>query len=155
MKSKTSFREKMLRPAEPRIVGEDAGTRRFGVGRMLIPTPRLVEAVVRTVPEGRLMTLSELRRRLASENGADFACPLTTGIFLRIVAEAAEETLNENPAAATAPWWRTVRDDGTLIDKFPGAMALQAERLRREGQRVEPKGKSSWKVVFPEGISGL
>jgi hypothetical protein len=147
MKSKTSFREKMLRPSEPRIVEEDPGTRRFGSGRMLIPTPRLIEAEVQTIAEGQLMRLSELRSRLAAQYGADFTCPLTTGIFLRIVAEAAEEARTENPAAATAPWWRLVRDDGMLIDKFPGAWSLQADRLQQEGHRVGPKGRGKLAVI--------
>ena len=136
----------MLRPEAPRLVEGVEGKGPFGSGTMLIPTPRLVEAVVWKVPVGGVMVLSELRRRLAEAHGADFACPLTTGIFLRIVAEAAEEELKENPAAAVAPWWRVVRDDGKLIDKFPGAPSLQADRLRAEGlSPLEGRG-GKWRV---------
>ena len=35
--------------------------------------------------------MSNLRSRLAKDAGADIACPMTTGIFLKIVAFAAEE----------------------------------------------------------------
>src|SRR6266850_2892557 len=64
--------------------------RRLGQGRMLVPRPLDVDAEMRRVRKGRLTTVSCLRARLAQRAGADHACPLTTGIFMRIAAEAAE-----------------------------------------------------------------
>ena len=55
-------------------------------------------------------------------------CPITTGIFVRIAAEAAEEQLEQGIERVT-PYWRVVRDDGSLIARFPGGAA----RLRAEG----------------------
>ncbi|GIK23718.1 MAG: hypothetical protein BroJett005_31320 [Ignavibacteriota bacterium] len=78
------------------------------------------------------MTISDLRDRLAAGTGANAACPLCTGIFLRIVAEAAEENLRAG-RNRVAPWWRIVGDDGSLNPKRPGATKTQASRLRREG----------------------
>ena len=43
------------------------------------------------IPRGKLVTVSALRRALAADFETDVTCPLTTGIFVRIVAEAAEE----------------------------------------------------------------
>lgn len=60
---------------------------------MLIPKPLDVDALIRKAKKGKLITISEIRSRLARDNGVDTACPLTTGIFVRIVAEAAEEAL--------------------------------------------------------------
>jgi hypothetical protein len=31
-----------------------------------------------------------------------------------------------------------IRDDGSLIEKFPGGVERQAERLREEGHRIVP-----------------
>lgn len=109
--------------------------KRFGAGTMLIPKPLDVDAMIRHVPKGELMTLSDLRRSLAAEAGADVTCPLTAGIFLRIAAETAEEDARAGKKRIT-PYWRVVRDDGTLIDKFPGGPEGQAEHLRAEGHTV-------------------
>jgi alkylated DNA nucleotide flippase Atl1 len=40
------------------------------------------------------------------------------------------------------PYWRVVRSDGSLNEKFPGGMEAQAARLREEGHTIEGgKGK--------------
>ena len=57
----------------------------------LIPTPRVVDAYIRAIPSGSSRTIGDMRETLAKQHGADFTCPLTSGIFLRIVAEAAHE----------------------------------------------------------------
>ncbi len=110
-------------------------------GRMLISTPLELDAVIRRIPEGRVLTLGALRANLARNHGADYTCPLTTGIFLKIVAEAADE---ERAAgrAGTAPYWRVVRDDGTLIDTLPGGFAHQIRRLDEDGVVVLHLGKT-------------
>jgi alkylated DNA nucleotide flippase Atl1 len=112
----------------------------FPVGRLLVSTPRELDAIIRRIPEGRVLTLGALRGALARDRNADYTCPLTTGIFLRIVAEAAEE---ERAASAPrlAPYWRVVRDDGTLIDRLPGGATAQARALEKEGVHVLHLGK--------------
>jgi len=105
---------------------------RFGKGRMLIPRPLDVDAALRRVRKGKLMTQSQLRAVLAAAAGADVACPLTTGIFIRIAAEAAEEDRRTGKKRIT-PYWRAVKDDGSLNDKFPGGAEAQAAKLREEG----------------------
>lgn len=109
-------------------------------GRMLVSTPRELDAIIRRIPEGRVLSIGALRGALARDHRADYTCPITTGIFLRIVAEAAEE---ERAAGVgrISPYWRMVRDDGTLIDKLPGGTAAQARLLEREGVHVLLLGK--------------
>lgn len=118
----------------------------FGSGTMLIPRPRDVDAIMRGVKKGKLITTSQIRERLARRAGADCACPLTTGIFVRVAAEAAEEDRRAGRVRIT-PYWRTVRDDGGLNEKFPGGAAAQAAKLRKEGFSIQPgKGKQPPKV---------
>lgn len=102
---------------------------------MLIPTGLDVDALVRSIPVGKLVTADQLRERLARGFGADITCPLVTGIFLRIIAEAAEEGLGRGAKLIT-PYWRVVRVDGSLIDKFPGGVEAQAKRLIAEGHTI-------------------
>lgn len=67
---------------------------------------------------------------------ADVTCPLTSGIFVRIVAEAAEED-RRNGKKRITPYWRVVKDDGSLKDKFPGGAKAQAKLLRAEGHAIQ------------------
>ena len=113
---------------------------RFGKGTMLIPTPMLVDELIRKVPKGKLITVGELRRKLASDFATAVACPLTTVIFVRIAAEGAEED-RANGKQRLTPYWRVIKDDGSLNPKFPGGVALQTCQLRLEGLNVKPNGK--------------
>lgn len=109
---------------------------RLGTGTMLIPRPLDVDAAMRRVRKGRLMTQSQLRAVLAHAAGADTACPMTTGIFIRMAAEAAEEDALRGRKRIT-PYWRTIKDDGRLNDNYPGGAKSQARRLRDEGLCIE------------------
>jgi hypothetical protein len=141
MHTRTTWREKMENPGLPKVVEVPRSWRkRFGNGAMLVPHPRDVEAAIRSVRRGRLVTVGQIRAYLAAKYQADVTCPLTTGIFIRIAAEAAEEEARAGKTRIT-PYWRVVKDDGSLNPKFPGGLAAQAERLRGEGQIVDTRRK--------------
>jgi hypothetical protein len=128
MRSRTPWSTKLRPACEAQIVADPRG-------RMLIPTPLLVAAELRRVPRGRLITAAVLRERLARRAGADFACPMTTGIFLNIVAGATEEAIAAG-RRPVAPYWRVVDDKGRLPPKFPPGAARQSAHLRAEGHAV-------------------
>jgi alkylated DNA nucleotide flippase Atl1 len=92
--------------------------------------------MIRKIPRGQVATLAQIRNRLARWHNVDVTCPLVTGIFLRIVAEAAEEDRLAGRPEIT-PVWRVVRDDGKLNSKFPGGVEAQAQRLRAEGHTIQ------------------
>ncbi len=120
--------------------------KRFGPGTMLIPKPLDVDAIMRKTGKGKLITQSQIRQRLAHAARADSACPLTTGIFIRIAAEAAEEDARAGKTRIT-PYWRTIKDNGSLNEKFPGGFTAQAARLREEGFTIQAaKGKGAPRV---------
>ncbi len=147
-RGRKSWREKLMDDKDlPKIVRPDRRKRKTFAGKtMLIPRPRDVDAAIRKVRKGRLVTIGEIREFLAREHGADTTCPLTTGIFLRITAEAAEEDRRDGKKRIT-PYWRVIRDDGSLNPKFPGGVAAQARRLREEGHVItRTKGKARLKV---------
>lgn|SRR5690242_3055452 len=136
MNTRKSWREKMENPKLPKLVTIPPRMRkRFGKGKMLVPSPREVEAFIQTVPEGVVSTVSQIRESLARKHSASVTCPLTTGIFVRLAAEAAEEDLRAGKAKIT-PYWRVVKDDGSLNPKLPGGAARQAKRLRAEGHHI-------------------
>ena len=159
VKTRKSWREKLENPPKglPRVVDVPPKmAKRFGTGKMLIATPLLVDALIRKVEKGKLVTVRQLRERLAKDFKVDSTCPLTTGIFVRIAAETAEEDLRMGRGDIT-PYWRVIRDDGSLNEKFPGGVATQATRLRQEGHTIEPaKGKKPPKVKdFEKDLVGL
>ena len=121
-----------------------------GTGNMLVPSPREVDEMIRATPKGRITTVSSIRDGLAKRHLADVTCPITTGIFVRIAAEAAEEAAHAGKTRIT-PYWRVVKDDGSLNPKFPGGVESQAEHLRAEGHRVLPgSGKKPPRVLALE-----
>jgi len=148
MYTRKSWREKMDNPNLPKLVPLLPNLRkRFGTGVMVIPSPREVDALIRTVRQGGVITIGKMREALARKHLADAACPLTTGIFVRIAAEAAAEEERAGKARVT-PYWRVVKDDGSLNPKFPGGVEDQAKRLRAEGHRILPgKGKRPPRVA--------
>lgn len=136
IKSKTHWRSKLEKPQEAKIVKlEGKAAEKWGGGTMVIPKPLDVDRLVKKIPEGKVLLLDELRQELAREYKTNIACPLTTGIFLRIAAETAEEDVR-NGVSHVTPYWRVLKSDGSLNMKFPGSIEAQAEKLREEGFRL-------------------
>ena len=90
--------------------------------------------------------VEQIRERLAGDHNADLTCPLCTGIFLRLSAEAAEEDRSRGEKEI-APYWRVVKAGGSLNERLPGGVEAQAARLLEEGHSIEPgKGKKPPRV---------
>lgn len=140
-KSSKSWREKLEKDIKPKLV-EVPGkwAMRIGKGKMLIPTPLLVDGVIKKIPRGKVATVNDIREYLAHEYNADITCPLTTGIFLNIAANAAEEDKTTGKTRIT-PYWRILKESGTLNPKFPGGVRKQADYLEQEGMEII-KGKT-------------
>ena len=100
--------------------------------RMLIATPALLDAYVRAIPAGQTVTAKAMRAELADRHQAEHACPATTGIFLRIVAEAAwERHLAGEPLTTITPFWRIIDPDSALARKLAcGAEFIRQQRLQ-------------------------
>ena len=146
MSKRKTWREKLEAGQERKVVDDLRGG-----GTLLIPKPLDVDALMRRVPKGKLITITQIRGRLAGEHGADDTCPLCAGIFLRIAAEAAEEDLSKGVTDIT-PYWRVLKGDGRLNEKFPCGVEAQAARLEEEGHTIEPgKGKKPPRVKDFEG----
>jgi len=142
MKPKKSWREKLADDKDLPKIGEATGkySKHWGVGRFVIPAPREVDALMKQVPKGCVVTINELRAALAKKHGTDFACPLTTGIFSWIAAHAAAEAEADGVKRIT-PFWRTLKTGGEINPKYPGGAEGVAKRLRVEGHKIVAKGK--------------
>lgn len=118
----------------------DKMSKRWGEGTVVIPAPIEVNDIMKTVPEGKLITIDQIRKKLAEKHRATIGCPLTTGIFAWVSAHAANETALEGKKDIT-PYWRTLKTGGIVNEKYPGGINYQKQLLEREGHKVIQKGK--------------
>ena len=156
MAPRKTWREKLANDKDlPKVARiEGAMSRRWGSGTVAIPAPREVDAAMRKVPKGRVITINEIRAHLARKHKATIGCPLTTGIFAWIAAHAAEEAAADGVKRIT-PYWRTLKAGGEINPKFPGGVAGAKARLEAEGHRVVKKGRKTVVVDFEKVLFKL
>lgn len=100
--------------------------------KMLIPSPGIIQDYINEHDAGILMEVNTMRDDLALTYGADFTCPLTTGIFLRIVAEMNYEKYAEGaPLESICPFWRII--DPT--SKLGGKLSFGTDFIRSMRQK--------------------
>jgi hypothetical protein len=111
-----TWQEKFESAPAPTVTVLTAPTAGLKSGQKLfIASPELVDKELRKIRRGRTKTVKELRARMAKEHGADGTCPLTTGIFLRIVAERGLEKVKQGGSVSRiAPFWRVVEPGSGL-----------------------------------------
>lgn len=107
---------------------------------MVIPSPIEVSQIMKKIPKGKLITINEIRNILAKKYNTTIACPMTTGIFTWISANAAEEELKLGKKRII-PYWRTLKSNGEINNKFPGGVKRQIKLLEGEGFEIVRKGK--------------
>jgi hypothetical protein len=87
--------------------------------KMLISTPQNIASYISQIAKGTTVTVQTMRNDLALEHNAVFTCPLTTGIFLRTVAEAAYEEFCAGKALKNIiPFWRVIEPNSQLAKKL-------------------------------------
>jgi hypothetical protein len=101
--------------------------------KLFIASPELIDKELRKIRRGRTRTVKEIRARLAKEHGADGTCPLTTGIFLRIVAERGlAKVKNGGSISRIAPFWRAIEPGSGLSLRLSCGPDFIREQRREE-----------------------
>lgn len=101
---------------------------------MLIPTPKIVDAVLATIPHGQAMDVKTFRSKLAKNYKAEVACPITTGIHLRTVAEVALERHKRGAKLSEiTPFWRVLDEDAPATAKLSCGVAFVKKQRKAEG----------------------
>jgi len=141
MASKKSWKEKITES------DNKGGIRkRTDKGMMYISTPSEIAKLIRRVSKGKVTTTKYIAQKLKKKHKVDFTCPLTTGIFVSLVANATEEAVAEGKKEI-APYWRVLKPGGKLYDKYLTHELPQREHLEAEGFEIEEgKGKQPPKV---------
>jgi alkylated DNA nucleotide flippase Atl1 len=129
-------------------------SKRWGTGTVVIPAPLEVDSLMKSVPEGKLVTINQIREVLAKKHKATISCPITTGIFARVAAGAAEEQKQQG-IEDTTPYWRTLRAGGVINPKYPGGVEGQKKLLEKEGHIIIQKGKNHIVVDYEKSLITL
>lgn len=142
MKKKKSWKEKLHDSKDlPRLIEFGKTPKNWPEGLYVIPAPLEVDKIMKQVPKGKLITINQIREILVKKHKADYTCPITSGIFAWIAAHAAQEQACEGKKDIT-PYWRTLKKDGILNEKYPGGIEGQKKQLEKEGHKIIRKGKS-------------
>ena len=128
--------------------------KRLGAGTVVIPSPLEVDALMKSIPMGKLVTINQIREVLAKKHNATISCPFTTGIFARIAACAAEEQKQQG-IKNTTPYWRTLRAGGVINPKYPGGTEEQRKLLEQEGHVIIQKRKNYLVVDYEKSLVTL
>ena len=121
-----------------KIIDDEKSIEKYGGNRMFFAPPRAYDAIMKRIPHGKVITVGKIREYLAKENAADFAEPITAGIFVSIAAWASHQR-HENQT----PYWRTLKAKGELNAKYPGGIERQREKLEAEGHAIIQKGRKN------------
>ena len=98
-----------------------------------------VVELMRKVPEGKVTTIIDICRELGRRHEVKAGCTLVGGISVSTAANAVEEARSEG-RDLDIPYWRTLKADGMLNEKFPGGERRHKELLEREGHKVSKRG---------------
>ena len=118
-------------------MGADAGD------KVILVNPSEIVPIMAKVSKGKIITVIEICKAIAKKYKVKGCCSLTTGIFIMTAANAAQEVIDnhEKSVLTKLPYWRTLKSDGFLNDKYPGGALNQKKLLEKEGIKVISRGK--------------
>ncbi len=133
-KSKPTWNEKLSCSKAPEVKRLDKSFAGMPEGSlMLIASPEMIDAYVQGIARGHTVTVKAMREELADRHKAEHTCPVTTGIFLRIVAEAAwERYLAGESLEKLTPFWRVIESDSPLAAKLACGTDFIAKQRAKE-----------------------
>jgi hypothetical protein len=109
---------------------------------VVIVNPSEIIPLMAAVPQCRLTTVIEICKHVAIQHGVKGCCSLVTGIYTMTIANAVEECRANGThlELLKIPWWRTLKSEGYLNEKFPGGQEAQKSHLEAEGFQVIARG---------------
>jgi alkylated DNA nucleotide flippase Atl1 len=119
-------------------ITDKASIEKYGGNRMYFAPPIDYDAVMKMIPCGKIITVGKIREYFAIKSGADFTEPITAGVFVSIAAWASHQRENDK-----TPFWRTLKANGELNEKYPGGAMAQKEKLKAEGHTIIQKGRKN------------
>ena len=129
------------------IITDRKSIEKYGGNRMYFAPPLDYDRAMKRVPYGRVTTVGEIRAYFAKQSGADFTEPITAGVFVSLAAWASDQrTENETP------YWRTLKANGELNEKYPGGIEAQKEKLEAEGHIILSRGRKNIRYYVQDDV---
>lgn len=119
-------------------ITEKKSIEKYGGSRMYFAPPLDYDTIMKRVPYGKVITVGKIREYFAVQSGADFTEPITAGIFVSIAAWASYQRSEDE-----TPYWRTLKANGELNEKYPGGIDAQKEKLESEGHVIISRGRKN------------
>ena len=116
------------------IITDRKSIEKYGGNKMYFAPPLDYDRVMKRIPCGKVTTVGEIRKYFAKRSSADFTEPITAGIFVSIAAWASHQRSGDE-----TPYWRTLKANGELNEKYPGGIESQKENWRRRDMPSSPK----------------
>ena len=131
---KKSWLDKLKDKKEPQLKRIEIDFADIPAGsNMFIATPQLIDQYIKEIGFGKRIDTKTLRKDLALEHNADCTCPVTTGIFLRIVAEANYEMLQQGKRVEEiTPFWRVIEPNSALAKKLKFGQNFLLQQIEKE-----------------------
>ncbi len=107
---------------------------------VVLVNPHEIVEIMREIPKGNIITIVEICKKIAQKHKVKACCSLTTGIFIMTAANAVDEVAKEGKNL-NIPYWRTLKSNGYLNEKYPGGAESHKKLLEKEGHKVINKGK--------------
>lgn len=126
-------------------ITDAASIKKYGGSRMYFVPPIDYDAVMKRIPAGKVITVGEIRDYFARKAGADFTDPITAGIFVSIAAWASFQRSDDK-----TPFWRTLKANGELNEKYPDGVSAQKEMLEKEGHTIISRGRKNIKYYVKD-----
>lgn len=138
MEKKKTWLEKLNENKEPQIKRIETSFADIPAGcTMLIASPKLIDQYIQKISFGKRIDSKTLRKDLALDHRADYTCPVTTGIFLRIVAEANyEKFIKGVPIDHITPFWRVIEPNTPLAKKLSCGQDFLVKQLNKEKEHT-------------------
>ena len=114
-------------------------------GKMVKPSADTVKAIVKKIRKGKLVTLEQLREKLACDFRVQTACPASTTKALQLLSK------DEKPVC----YWRVVKKKGELIAKFPNGIDGHAALLEEEGFEIDFSRKNPMVINYANKLAKL
>ena len=114
-----------------------------GGGKMLLPSPATVGALMEKIPKHKLATTSLLCQTLTEQFKVRGTCPVTTQQAIQAVA---------NDPTKIVAYWPVIKTNGGLFSRFPGGVDGHATHLKEEGFALDTKGQAPKVKGFKESL---
>lgn len=133
-----------------RIIPTKSRAKHAKDSKVIIAPPIDYDEIMRQIPFGKLITNDLIKNQIANRYEADYTCPISSRKFIVLVGYASQER-----GIDITPYWRTLKKDGELNDKYPGGLERQKGLLEKEGHTIIQEDKKYYVKDYLKHLHNL